>query len=93
MRTDIEKETIDCYNFPNTDVLSEENLKKNRKRNIEKAMRLGNSLKHKVKINFNVTNKPYSVSVKTTIWAVDEHFIFLKGAKIVPIKSIESIEI
>ncbi|MFK7899382.1 MAG: hypothetical protein AB8B61_01355 [Cyclobacteriaceae bacterium] len=92
MRTVIEKETIGNYSFPNEDVLSEENLKSKRKSDIEEAMHLGNNLKQKVKINFNVTNKPYSVSVKTTIWALDNHFIYLKGARIVPIKSIESIE-
>ena len=92
-KTIIKKEALGYYRFPEQDVLDHEPSKKLRLRNLQKAVRLGNGFKQKVKINFKVVGYPYMVCVETTVWAVGDQFVFLKGGRTIPIKAIKSVEI
>lgn len=85
----IEKEQIRHLIFPTQDVLScpnEQNLRKNA---AERARILGNNEKCKVDICFDSTEGTYVVS--TTIWDVDNDFIILKCATVVPLRTIRYI--
>ncbi|MCP4521786.1 MAG: hypothetical protein GY827_08880 [Cytophagales bacterium] len=87
----IEKENLHLFSFSTSDVLKSDLMKAKRKLNIQKAVRLGNLYKGKVKIKFrNVKHE--LLSVHTTIWALGSDFISLKGGRAIPIKAIESIE-
>ena len=89
----IKKENLTYYNFPLEDVLPKMHDKVERKRELQKAMVLGNGFKHKVKIDFFTKGRPYPVSVETTVWSVDDDFVFLKGGRTIPVKSIKSIQL
>ena len=89
----IQKEQIGYYSFPGDDVLRTKESKSLRRHELARAQILGNTMKHKVKINFYVKKRPYPVSVETTVWGVDDEFVFLKGGRVIPIKSIESIQL
>lgn len=87
----IEKENLTGLKFSLSEVLNNELLIAKRTYNIEKAVRLGNLYKGKVKIKFrNFGNE--LMSVNTTIWAWGSDYISLKGGKSIPVKAIEEIQ-
>ncbi len=86
----IEKEQITSLKFPDSEVLTSNEEIVERNNNLMKAMTLGNSIKHKVKIHFkDVYNHNY---VETTVWYANSKHIALKGGIIIPIKSIYKVE-
>lgn len=87
----IDKEKIKKLKFPSNDVLIAEEDKTERNSNLLKAMMLGNSIKHKVKIYFKDINN-YK-HVETTVWYANSNHISLKGGVIIPVKSIYKVEI
>jgi len=87
----IDKEKIKKLKFPSNDVLIAEEDKTERNSNLLKAMMLGNSIKHKVKIYFKDINN-YK-HVETTVWYANSNHINLKGGVIIPVKSIYKVEI
>lgn len=87
----IDKEKIKKLKFPSNDVLIAEEDKTERNSNLLKAMMLGNSIKHKVKIYFKDINN-YK-HVETTVWYANSSHINLKGGIIIPVKSIYKVEI
>ena len=89
--TMIEKENISELKFAASEVLENETSIVKRNYNIQKAVRLGNLYKGKVKIKFrNIAHE--LVLVHTTIWALGNDYISLKGGKSIPIRAIEEIE-
>ncbi len=89
--TMIEKENISELKFATTEVLENETSIVKRNYNIRKAVRLGNLYKGKVKIKFrNIAHE--LILVHTTIWALGNDYISLKGGKSIPVKAIEEIE-
>lgn len=88
----IEKERIQNLNFLKTDVLNNQVLRNNRYHSLCQALILGNSYQCKVKIIFQTSDTSLQ-QVETTIWAISEDFIFLKGGVFIPVKAILTLEI
>jgi hypothetical protein len=88
--TTVEKEEITSFSFPKGDVLSSEIKKAERQSRIKKAMRLGNSIKRKVKIIFE--DAEGLKKVETTIWGFTDKNIILKKTTIIPIRCIHEIK-
>ncbi|HSJ69164.1 MAG TPA: hypothetical protein VK921_15900 [Anditalea sp.] len=86
----IAKESIKDLKFTLSDVLEAPEAKKMRAADLQRALILGNLLQSKVHIIFEDRNhKLYEVD--TTVWAVGDHFVTLKGGLHVPINSIHEI--
>jgi hypothetical protein len=83
----IEKENIQNLTFPKTDVLLEPDLQKKRMADLYRSQTLGNLLHTKVKITFESADQQTYV-VETTVWAVGNSFVSLKGGVFLPIHSI-----
>jgi hypothetical protein len=86
----IEKETISQLSFPSSEVLTTNPEKEIRDSRIEKAMKLGNNKKQKVKILFEDSTD--RKRVETTIWGVTEKNILLKQDVFIPIHRIHEIK-
>ncbi len=82
----IEKESVTDFNFPDNEVLDSGMDVEHRDLNLHKALILGNSFRRKVKVIFK-TLKGIK-QVETTIWAVTEKNITLKGGIHIPINCI-----
>lgn len=87
----VEKEEIVTYNFPPSEVLKSEKDVKLLKKELERAIALGNLEHHKVKIYFEDDKKRKVVN--TTIWAVTDNAIVLKQNVVIPIRRIHKLEI
>ena len=85
----IEKENVANLKFPNEDVLASNDEKKLRAASMQRAILLGNNQKRKVKITF--ADDSGIKRVETTIWAVTEKSILLKGGVFIPIRRVHSI--
>lgn len=85
----IEKNKINEFHFPDEEILLSNNEILQRKRNIERAILLGNNYKTKVKIIF-VDHEGHK-QVKTTIWGVTDTTILLNKALAIPIHRIYEI--
>lgn len=87
----VEKEDVADFHFPPEEVLKSEKDAKLLKKELERAISLGNLEHHKVKIYFeDDKNKKL---VNTTIWAVTDHSIVLKQNVVIPIRRIHKLEI
>lgn len=73
----VEKEEIPNMEFPKIDVLQGETSKRERKEKLLRATILSNSEKIKHKIIF--ATQDGNKCVETTIWAVTDKYICLKG--------------
>lgn len=86
----INKENIKDLKFTLSDVLEAPEAKKMRAADLHRALVLGNLLQNKVQIVFeDKTQKLYEVD--TTVWAVGDRFVTLKGGVHVPINAIHEI--
>ena len=91
-RIQIEKEEIPKISFPKNDVLKDEYERKIRRKNLEKAMSLGNVHKIKVGIVFRDRNfEEYEVN--TTVWSVTQLHVCLKKNIVIPLRAIETVNI
>ena len=86
----IEKESIVEFSFPKEDVLNSEEARKERQNRIKRGMRLGNSLKRKVKIIFE--DNEGLKKVETTIWGFTDKNVILKKTTIIPIRCIHEVK-
>ena len=87
----IQKEALKSVNFQKTDVIQIQALRLNRYNNLNRALILGNLYHPKVSIIFK-TGDGSLQKVVTTIWAVSDDFILLKGGIFVPVKAILELE-
>jgi hypothetical protein len=87
----IPKEQLGHIQFEKSDVLNDAESQKTRMLELHRAMRLGNLYHGKVKINFK-TRSGLLQQVETTIWAVTENYILLKGGAYIPVVAILSLE-
>jgi len=87
----IEKEQIKYLIFPKKDVLSCPNEQLSRRASAERARLLGNNEKCKVHIYFDSSEGTHLVV--TTIWDVDNDFVALKCATMLPIRTIRHINL
>lgn len=86
----VEKEDVEAFHFPKTDVLADPAAQKQRQADLERATTLGNVEHNKIKIFFE-DDESYKV-VETTIWATGEDNIVLKKGVTIPIQRIHSIK-
>lgn len=87
----VQKEDLTCFKFAKVDVLVDDAKRRLRSIYMKKAELLGNGYKGKVKLIFlSETLEPHAV--ETTIWAVNEEYISLKGGVNIPTKSVCEIE-
>jgi hypothetical protein len=89
--TNIPKENLVNYSFFKEDVLKTEESKKIRAYMLERAVRLGNAYKGKVKIFFKTIDS-LTQSVETTVWAYSADYVTLKGGVFLPIRAIEKVD-
>jgi hypothetical protein len=86
----IEKESIVEFSFPKGDVLDTDEQKVEREARIKRGMRLGNSMKRKVKIIFEDVEG--MKKVETTIWGFTDKNVILKKTTIIPIRRIHEVK-
>ena len=87
----IEKEKIEELKFPSTEVLITTDLINDRKKELEKALSLGNLEQHKIRIYFeDDTSKKV---VETTVWGVTDKRVILKKGVVIPIHRVHSIKL
>jgi hypothetical protein len=87
--TSINKEDINALHFISYEVLDNDEQKSNRKSDLEKAMKLGNSDHGKVKIVFAAETGYFEV--ETTVWASTDGNVTLKGGVTIPIHCISKV--
>ncbi len=87
----IEKESIDDLKFPANDVLDDNEKIAERKRELHRALSLGNLEHSKIKIYFEdgVSKKV----VETTVWGVTDKRVILKQGLVIPIHRVHSVKI
>lgn len=87
----IEKEVLTKFRFPKLEVLHNPIEIGWREKSLERALALGNLEHEKVKITFlDSYFEPFQV--ETTIWAVTEESICLKGNLFIPKRAVLNIE-
>ncbi|GAB4202367.1 MAG: hypothetical protein Fur0023_08200 [Bacteroidia bacterium] len=86
----IEKEKIADLKFPNEDVLKDEEAKRQREIDLERATTLGNLDKIKFKIYF-ADDKSYKYT-ETTIWGLTDKRVILKQGIMIPVYRIFEIK-
>lgn len=86
----IEKELVPHLHFPKSDVLQQQEQRKLRQQQLEKAAVLGNGSHAKVSIFFEDIHG--LKRIETTIWATTEESIVLKKGAVIPIHRIKSVE-
>ncbi len=87
----IEKEKINQLTFSKREVLLDEEDRKLRNHDLQRAQILGNLSQGKVWITFESADRNL-YQVYTTIWAVGSAFITLKGGVVIPINAIWKVE-
>lgn len=87
----IEKEVIPFLHFTHHDVLESTEARKRRMWDLNRATMLGNVYRGKVEITFRTAEGELK-RVDTTVWAVDDKYMTLKGGCFIPIASIVGIE-
>ncbi|MCD6018818.1 MAG: hypothetical protein K0S53_1939 [Bacteroidetes bacterium] len=75
----IEKENIEALKFPSNEVLSDENLIKERNSELTRALSLGNLEHTKIKIYFE--DDQSRKLVETTVWGVTDKRVILTTFK------------
>ncbi len=83
----IEKEDIGKLKFSRREVLMDPNDIKMRRVDLYRAQALGNLLQSKVNLTFETADEQiYQVS--TTVWAVGQEFVTLKGGVCIPVNAV-----
>jgi len=86
----IAKEEIPKYHMAAGDALTALEAMLQRKKDIDRAMLLGNNEHQKVKIIFETTEGP--MMVETTVWEVTQNYLILKSNVAIPIRCVRKIE-
>lgn len=86
---EIAKEEVGGLHFPDEDVLTSENDRKQRQSALERAMTLGNLEQIKFKIYFEAHEA--KLFIDTTIWGVTDETVILKQGLMIPAKRIVNI--
>ena len=86
----VQKEQLNTLAFTKSEVISEKVLQRLRKYDLDRAQVLGNIDHNKVTIVFK-TEEGSLLQVNTTIWAVTDDYICLKGGVNIPIRAIVDI--
>ncbi|MCG8388499.1 MAG: hypothetical protein MJA30_23315 [Cytophagales bacterium] len=85
--TKVDKSKIADLSFRKEEILLDPADNAIRSHNLYRALRLGNAYKRSVLVQFEtVDHEP--METESTIWAVTEKYIMLKGGAVVPIRAI-----
>ncbi len=87
----ISKENLNKFRFSAADVLKGEWEKVYRRFSLQRAEKLGNSFKGKVKIIFR-TSENETKMVDTTVWSATDDYVSVKGGMTIPVRAILGIE-
>lgn len=87
----VDKEHVNNLHFPTQDVLKDERTLEERKTALFKATSLGNLEHRKVWITFE--DQEGLKQINTTIWAVSNKKVILKGGRILPVHRIHSVKL
>lgn len=87
----IEKEGIENLKFPSIEVLSDIEQITDRRRELDRALSLGNLEHSKIKIYFEDDNS--KKVVETTVWGVTDKRVILKQGLVIPIHRVHSVKI
>ncbi len=87
----IAKEHLNMFRFSTSDVLKGEWEKVYRRFSLQRAEKLGNSFKGKVKIIFR-THDNETKMVDTTIWSATDDYVSVKGGMTIPVRAILGVE-
>lgn len=87
----VEKEIIPNCHFHDEEILKNDEEKKSRQFELDRAIALGNLEHHKVKIFF--ADDKGKKLVNTTIWGITDSSILLKQNVVIPIRRIIKLEI
>lgn len=87
----VEKEMIPSFHFCRQDVLESTEAQKKRMWDLNRASVLGNGYRGKVEITFKTAEGELK-RVDTTVWAVDDKYMSLKGGCCIPISSVVNVE-
>ena len=87
----VQKEQLNTLKFYREEVIQEKVSQRLRKFDLDRALILGNIDHNKVTIIFK-TEDGNLLQVNTTIWAVTEEYVALKGGVHIPIKAIVDLE-
>lgn len=87
----VPKESIGQLHFIKEDVLKDRVSRQNRLASLLKAQTLGNLYHQKVNIIYILQNGQLQ-QVETTVWAVGEDYLTLKGGTYIPIHAILEVE-
>jgi len=87
----IEKEGIENLKFPSHEVLSDKDKITDRRRELDRALSLGNLEHSKIKIYFE-DDRSKKV-VETTVWGVTDKRVILKQGLVIPIHRVHSVKI
>lgn len=82
----VQKEDVRDLRFPASEVLEDSAEQVLRKQRLERALKLGNGSKHKVKLVFSDSGG--MKSVETTIWGLTDNNVILKRGVIIPLRRI-----
>ncbi len=88
----VPKETLGQTSFATHEVLSDWLELERRQRNLQKALSLGNLFRHKVTITYQLYDG-IPQRVVTTVWAVTERYVTLKGGRVIPLHAIREVEL
>jgi len=88
----VPKEMIGQSPFASQEVLSSPADMERRKFYLHKALALGNLYRNKVALTYRLVDGS-SQRVVTTVWAVSENHVTLKGGRNLPIHAISEVEI
>jgi hypothetical protein len=86
-----EKEELTGLVYVSYDVLDTEEQRRERQQLLERAMVLGNTEKGKFVFTFHTIDGVFCV--ETTIWSVTEDNVTFKGGVMIPVHSIERIDV
>lgn len=88
----MKKEDLKDVKFSHEEVVEDPIRQKLRMADLYKAQALGNLEKLKVRIEFLLEDHSHRM-VETTVWAVGENHLMLKGGINIPVRAIEHIQI
>jgi len=87
----IEKEYLTHLFFNKKEVITDPSLQRVRMEKLLRSQTLGNLLQTKVHLTFEAANE-HIYQVYTTVWAIDNDYVSLKGGLTIPIRSIIEID-
>ena len=88
---EVKKELIGELSFPPAEVLSEQELIKARRSDLDRALALGNLEHSKIRIYFEDSES--RKMVETTVWGVTDNRVILKQGIVIPIGRIHSVQL